>query len=463
MLILLFLIPAFAFSQEKPNLYDTDLLPKEFHKGRRDALRALMPDSTMAVFFAAPVRNMSNDVDYEYHQDPDFYYLTGITEPNSMLFLFKNTVTIGNLSANEILFIQDRNPFMERWTGKRMGIEGAKQKLGLEVGYNSSEFPDMKFDFKVAKKIFYFPLPTDVTDDEWDKGDLFSLISNFKIKSEASGVPLDTKKIKQWMEELREAKQPEEIALLRKACSISCLGHAELMKALEPGMTEYQAESILEYMFHKNGSEEVGYPSIVGGGENSCVLHYETNRRKLEKGDMMVIDAAAAYHGYSADVTRSLPVSGKFSPEQKIIYNIVLEAQKAGIAACKTGNDFRDPHKAAWDVVTKKLKELGIIKINGEAMKYFFHGTSHYIGLDVHDAGTYGKLKPGDVITVEPGIYIAEGSDCDKKWWNIGVRIEDDILITAGEPDDLSGCVPKTVEEIEELMKKESIFNLMKD
>jgi Xaa-Pro aminopeptidase len=261
---------------------------------------------------------------------------------------------------------------------------------------------------------------------------------------------------------LREIKTKEELDLMRKAISFTCDGIKEAMKALEPGMGEYDVEAIVEYVFKSKGSEDVGYPSIIGGGENSCILHYETNRKKLVSKDMVVCDVGAEYHGYTADVTRTIPVSGKFSPEQKAIYNIVLEAQLAGIAKCKPGEYFRAPHNAAMEIIQKRLLELGIIKAPSEVMKYFFHGTSHYLGLDVHDAGTYGKLLPNSVITVEPGIYIPEGSDCDPKWWNIGIRIEDDILITDTEPEVLSSCVPKKIEEIEVLMKKESLFNLLK-
>ncbi|MFI5164829.1 MAG: M24 family metallopeptidase, partial [Bacteroidia bacterium] len=218
----------------------------------------------------------------------------------------------------------------------------------------------------------------------------------------------------------------------------------------------------VEYIFKCKGAEDVGYPSIVGGGENSCILHYETNRKKLVSKDMLVCDVGAEYHGYSADVTRTYPVNGKFSDEQKAIYNIVLEAQDSGIAKCKPGQYFRAPHNAATQVIQKRLMELGITKTATESFKYFFHGTSHYLGLDVHDMGMYGKLMPGNVITVEPGIYIPFGSDCDEKWWGIGIRIEDDVLITETVPDVLSACVPKTVGEIEALMKQESIFNHIK-
>jgi Xaa-Pro aminopeptidase len=240
--------------------------------------------------------------------------------------------------------------------------------------------------------------------------------------------------------------------VLRKAIEITCDAHLELMKALEPGMKEFQAQAIVEFGFTFNGSEYTGYPSIVGGGENSCILHYVSNRKKLNNPDFLVIDAGAEYHGYTADVTRTLPVSGKFSEEQKLIYNIVLEAQLAGIKACKEGNPFRDTHTAAAEVIKKGLMNLGIIKSPNEFMQYFFHGTSHYLGLDVHDPGSYGRFKSGQVITVEPGIYIAEGSPCDKKWWNIGVRIEDDVLITGSEPEVLSRKLPKSVDEIEKIM-----------
>jgi Xaa-Pro aminopeptidase len=256
------------------------------------------------------------------------------------------------------------------------------------------------------------------------------------------------------MATLRQVKTTEELILLRKAIDMTCDGHNELMKALAPGMKEYQAQAIVEYMFKKGGSEYPGYPSILGGGENSCTLHYISNRKTLIGNNMLVCDAGAEYHGYTADVTRTMPVNGKFSPEERTIYNIVLEAQLAGINACKKGSDFRAPHKAAVAVIQKRLLELRIIKNPDDYMKYFFHGTSHYLGLDVHDAGIYGRLFPGNVITVEPGIYIPAGSDCDPKWWDIGVRIEDDVLIKDTEPEVLSACVPKTIEEIEALMKK---------
>jgi Xaa-Pro aminopeptidase len=229
------------------------------------------------------------------------------------------------------------------------------------------------------------------------------------------------------------------------------------MRSVKPGMTEYQAQAIMEYHFKTNGSEYPGYPSIVGAAENACVLHYVTNLKLMNDGDLLLSDCAAEYHGYTADVTRTVPANGKFSPEQKIIYELVLAAQDAGIAACKPGAPFAAVDAAARAVVNKGLVALGIVKTEAEARKYFPHGTSHHLGLDVHDMGPR-TLDPGVVLTVEPGIYIPPGSNCDKKWWSIGVRIEDDILITPTGNQNLSASSPRTVADIEKMAKEKSIF-----
>lgn len=444
----------------KDTLYDDDLLPASFHRERREALRKLMPDKSVAVFFTNPVRNRSNDVDFEYHQDPNFYYLTGYREPNAILLIFKENIEIDSIETNELIFVQPRNAKRETWDGKRLGADGVKEKLEFKYAYINSAFADITLDFNQFEHVLILPIEDDFRDDKNDRGDLYSLVKHFRNKS--ANAKVDKRKLTEYMALLRQTKQPEEIELLRKAIQITCKAQVELMKALEPGMTEYQTEAILEYFFKRDGAEHCGFPSIQGAGENSCVLHYNTNRRKVQDGDLLVSDVGAEYRGYTADVTRTMPVNGKFSPEQKIIYNIVLEAQNAGIKACKAGNKFWDPHNEALKVIQKRLIELKIAKTPFEAMQYFPHGTSHYLGLDVHDPGLYGPLMPNQVITVEPGIYIPEGSPCDPKWWNIGVRIEDDILITTGEPENLSSSAPRTIEEIEKLMKEPSLFNVIK-
>lgn len=441
--------------------YDKDLLPPAFHAGRRDALRALMPDSSVAVFFAAPVRNRANDVDYDYHADPDFYYLTGLREPNAMLLVFKEKIAIDTLFTNELLLVQERNPREEAWTGRRLGPEAAQRTLQVSRVLSAAAFADMRIKFSSFSKVLFMPLPADVRDDTDDPADLFDLVARFKRRTEGNSNN-ELLRLAQYMAMLRQIKQPEEMTLLRKAITISCAAHIELIKALEPGMGEYETQAILEYEFRRRGAETVGYPSICGGGENTCILHYTTNRKPLTGGNLIVLDAGAEYHGYTADITRTLPVDGSFSAEEKAIYNIVLEAQEAGIAVCKPGNEFRAAHKAGVAIIKKRLKELGIISNEDDYGLYFFHGTSHYLGLDVHDPGLYGRLEAGNVITVEPGIYIPAGSPCDPKWWNIGVRIEDDILITTGAPENLSGSIPKTVPELETLMLTDSYLNRRK-
>lgn len=454
-----FLLPIFCTAQYE----DQDRLPSSFHAGRREALRRMMPDSSCLFVFAGAERQRANDTKYLYHQDPDFFYLTGLEEPNAVLVLFKEPQTIfDSITCTEVLFVQPNNPAQEAWTGHLLGTVGAKKQLGIPYVLPNSSFADLNLKFSSFSKIFHPEFKNDVRDNPNDRGDLYSLIQHFKSMTAENSSKLDPASFDTFLNSLREVKQPEELVLLRKAIDMSCDAHREVMKALQPEMKEYQAQAIVEYVFKSKGAEYVGYPSIVGSGANSCILHYETNRKEMVGNDLLVIDAGAEYHGYTADITRTLPVDGSFSDAEKAIYNIVLEAQQAGINACKAGNEFRASHKAAVAVVQKRLLELGIIKKETDFLKYFFHGTSHYLGLDVHDAGNYGKLSPGNVITVEPGIYIPAGSDCDPKWWNIGVRIEDDVLITTGEPEVLSGKLPKKISEVEALMKEESSIGPIK-
>ena len=258
---------------------------------------------------------------------------------------------------------------------------------------------------------------------------------------------------------MRQGKDQHELELLKKAIEITCRGHQAAMRTAKPGMFEYQLEANLEQVFHLNGCEREGFPSIIGSGPNSCILHYDTNRRKMQDGEVVVLDIGAEYEMYTADITRTIPVSGKFTKEQKAIYNIVLEAQEAGIAAAVAGAGFRAPNMAAAQKIREGLVRLKLLDENADrrAMRDFLpHGVSHYVGLDVHDVGIYGALKPNEVITIEPGVYISEATgkkyDLPKGYWNVGVRIEDDILITEDGPVHLSKLAPRTVEEIEKAM-----------
>jgi Xaa-Pro aminopeptidase len=438
--------------------YPNDYLSPEFHAGRREAFRAQMPNNSVALFFASQVRVRNNDVDYMYAQSKNFYYLTGLEEPNSLLLLFKNPVTILGKTGTEFLFVQPRNPQREMWTGKILGVEGVKARYKFENVFLHEQFDAKTIDYTSVDSVLTLfrneqiiskfnriqdPLSrmAEITD---------SMITTLKK-------PLAQRTTTGILQRLRGIKQPEEIAIMEKVVAMSVAGHNEVMKATKPGMTEYQAQAIIEYMFKKNGSEFVGYPSINGSGENTCILHYETNQRLMKSGDLLLSDCAAEYHGYSADVTRTIPVNGKFSPEQKIIYELVLEAQDSAFAECKPGGNLGNVHGTAARVIARGLMKLGIIKSEAEARTYFPHGTSHHLGLDVHDMGLR-NLDPGACFTVEPGIYIPPNSKCDPKWWNIGVRIEDDILITANGYRNLSEGAPRTVAEIEKMAKQKSIF-----
>ncbi len=443
------------------SLYDNDFLPASFHQSRRALLREALPDSGMAVVFSAPVRVRSNDVNYVYHQDPGFYYYTGHRQPGAVLLVFKEPQVIGDTRSDEFLFVRRPNALSETWTGRIPSSGDVVAYSGVPAVLYNGEFKGLAHDFSRTPYV-WVSFPADVNEQEALKGTAGWLAARFRdAAATVPDVTFDQRSLRRANALFREVKTDSEIGLLRKAIMLTCRGFMEALRASEPGMHEYELENINEYMWRKEGAEHTGFPSIVGGGHNSCVLHYETNRKKLLSGDMVVMDMGAEYHGYTADITRSFPVNGRFTREQAVIYNLVLAAQEAGLAACVPGNGFNEPHRAALKVIAAGLMELGIIDESSEARNYFMHGTSHYLGLDVHDAGTYGPLKPGSVITVEPGIYIREEAACDRRWWNIGVRIEDDVLITASGHEVLSGCVPKTIPEIEAIMQERSLFNDM--
>ena len=464
------LLSVACLAQPAPSsLQDDDLpkdyLSKDFHAGRREALRQSMPDNSVAVIFAYPTRNFSNDVDYFYHQNPDMYYFSGYKEPHSLLLIFKDdqTDSLGN-KYNDLLFVQKRNAQAEQWTGRRLGTEGAKERLGFKMALNGEEFSKFNIDFSRFDKIIFDNLPEDVANNQRSKADLFDLVQQFKEKS---AMPQELKEQKKFdtrlfhdlTASLREIKTPEEMNLLRKAVEISCQGQNEVMKIVRPDMSELEIQGLHEYVHKKYGAEEVGYGSIIGAGENGCVLHYMENTKTKVGNTMLLMDVGAEYHGYTADVTRTVPATGKFSAEEKLIYQIVYDAQEAAFKTLKDGSKWKDAEDAARSVVAEGLVKLGIIKDRTEARKYYPHGLGHHIGLDVHDRGNYGSMKKNMVMTIEPGIYIPEGSNCNKKWWSIAVRIEDDALITETGYELLSRFAPRSVEEIEKMIAQKSALD----
>ena len=465
-LITLLLSGFFISAQEV--LVPSDYLKPEFHQGRREALRAKMPENSVAVFFANPVRNRANDVDYIYHQDPNLYYLTGYKEPHALLFIFKEEQEAENGTFNELFFVQERNPMAEMWNGRRLGDEGVKEQLAILNTFNGSLFKDFEINFEKFDKILFYDFQNDVRDNPRDEADLYSLAEQFKTKvgygMEANSLEVEPKKnnldmrtLDQYMNQLRGIKTAEEIDLIRKAVFISTVGQREVMKAMKPGLSETEIQGIHEFVFKKYGSEYEGYPSIVGAGNNGCILHYiENNKPLVDSKEMILMDLGAEYHGYTADVTRTIPVDGKFSPEEKAIYDLVYKSQQTAMDLAKPGTTFTSMTAVSKQIINEGLAELGIIDSPNARHLYFPHGLAHHIGLDVHDKGEYNNLEENMVITVEPGIYIPEGSDCDPKWWGIAVRIEDDILITSEGYELLSDFAPRTAEEIEALMKEPS-------
>ncbi|HEX8277117.1 MAG TPA: aminopeptidase P N-terminal domain-containing protein, partial [Segetibacter sp.] len=295
--------------------YPTDYLSKEFHAGRRAAFINKMPPNTVGIFFAAQQRTRSNDVTFQYAQNKNFYYLTGLEEPNALLLLFKQPVTMLNKTGTEFLFVQPKDPLREMWTGKILGPEGVQQKYGIENVFTYQVFKPSLINWPAIDSVF----------SQYRGEQILSQFNNAPdpLSTMAAGIdntitstkkPISTTGVWQILTDLRKIKQAEEIRLLEKAVSISVEAHNEVMKALKPGMTEYQAQAVMEYYFKKNGSEYPGYPSINGAAENGCVLHYVTNQKTMNNGELLLSDCAAEYHGYTADVTRTIPVNGKFSP-----------------------------------------------------------------------------------------------------------------------------------------------------
>ena len=442
----------------------TDYLSPSFHASRRDSARARLPANSVMVVFASPIRNFSNDVDYVYHANPDLYYFTGYTEPQSVLFLFKEMQkSADGKEYNELFFVQERNVLAEQWTGKRMGVEGVKDILRIDQVFNGKDFKNHAQSFAGFDSIVMDRLPVADPGRRSDTADLFSLVNQFALKAGLSADnPANSKvaygRYRQITGALREIKTEEELAILRKAVEISCIGQAEVMKAIRPDMSEREVQGLHEFVHKKYGAENVGYPSIVGAGINGCVLHYIENGKLAVGKQMLLMDVGAEYHGYTADVTRTIPSNGKFTAEQKAIYEIVYQAQEECFKMCKEGTNWKDVNAKSKEIVAAGLLRLGIISNKEDVAKFYPHGLGHHIGMDVHDRNISPVLKKNMVLTVEPGIYIPENSNCDKKWWGVAVRIEDDVLIKEKDYELLSVAAPRKIEDIERKIAEKSMF-----
>ena len=427
-------------------------------KRRRSQLMRMMGPGSIAILPSAPVAIRNRDADYPYRPDSDFYYLTGFPEPEAVAVLIP-----GRKQAEYVLFCRDRDLEKETWNGRRAGQEGACELYDADDSFPIGDLNDiLPRMIEQSERVFYAM----GCNHELDK-QLSEWISTIRNQGRA-GVhgPLEFVALDHYLHDMRLYKSRSEIKAMRTAAKISAKAHRRAMRFCRPGLMEWQVEAELVHECARQGGRFQAYTPIVGGGANGCILHYVENSAELQSGDLLLIDAGCEYEYYASDITRTFPVNGRFSPEQKALYELVLKSQAAAIEQVRPGNHWNDPHDAVVKVITKGLVELGILKgrvsslIKKEAYRPFYmHRAGHWLGMDVHDVGDYkidGKwrlLEPGMVLTVEPGLYIPAGSKgVAKKWWNIGIRIEDDVLVTKDGHDILSKDVPKSVEEIEALM-----------
>ena len=430
---------------------------KEFAR-RRKKLMDMMGNECIAIIPTSTVQIRNRDVEFPFRPDSDFFYLTGYPEPEAVAVLIPDRE-----QGEFILFCRENDPVMETWNGKRAGIEGAIQQFGTDDAFPISDLDEILPGLIENKERIYYTMGNNVSFDQRVLGWV-----NQVRKRARTGVnaPDEFISLNHYVHEMRLYKSRAEIAAMRKAARISAKAHKRAMQACRPGMMEFQIEAELKYIFLREGSREPAYPPIVGSGANSCILHYTENNQPLKHGDILLIDAGAEYNGYASDISRTFPVNGKFTQAQQQVYEVVLAAQLAAIDKVKPGNHWNEPHEAAIEVLTEGMVEYGILKgrvrdliRNQEYTRFYMHRTGHWLGMDVHDVGDYKvegewrTFEPGMVLTVEPGIYLPAGSKgLARKWWNIGIRIEDDVLVTGNGNDVLSKDAPKTVEEIENLM-----------
>ncbi len=432
---------------------------KEFAKRRKNLMRMIGNDA-IAIVPASEVKIRNRDVEHDYRQDSDFMYLTGFNEPEAVAVLVP-----GRTQAQFILFCRERDLNMEIWNGRRAGQQGAIDLYGADDAFPIGDIDEiLPGILEQRERVFY----TMGVNAEFDHR-VIGWVNTIRERGRGGAhTPHEFVALDHLLHELRLFKSGAEIGYMKKAAKAAISGHQRAMKYCQPGLYEYQIEAELLYEFKKSGCE-TAYPSIVGGGENGCILHYTDNKDVLQDGDLLLIDAGAEYQGYASDITRTFPVNGEFSKPQLELYNLVLEAQLAAIKAVQPGNQWNDPHDAAVKVLTKGMVKLGILKgrpaqliRDGNYRQFYMHRTGHWLGLDVHDVGDYKiedqwrLFEPGMVLTVEPGIYIpAKSCGVPKRYWDIGIRIEDDVRVTHTGHEVLTQALVKEAHEIEAFMASE--------
>ena len=429
--------------------------PEEFAR-RRTQLAKMVGEGGVAILPAAPVRMRSRDVEYRYRQDSDFYYLTGFAEPDAVAVLVP-----GRPSGEFLLFCRERDPDKELWDGSRAGPDGAIEQFAADDAFPIDDIDDILPGILESCSRVYYTMGMysdfDARIAEW---------VNALRGRESRGVhtPQEFVALDHLLHDMRLYKSRAEIKAMRRAAKVAVKAHERAMRTVRPGLFEYEVEAEFRHEFRRNDAW-VSYSPIVGGGANTCTLHYVGNNSELSDGDLLLIDAGCELDYYASDITRTMPVNGKFSPEQRSVYEIVLEAQYAAIEATRKGNHWNEPHDAAVRIITRGLKSLGLLEGSVEQLiddaayaEFFMHRTGHWLGMDVHDVGDYKVgdqwrlLEPGMVMTVEPGIYIPAKSRIPTRYHNIGIRIEDDVLVTSNGADVLSKGLAKEIDAVEAMM-----------
>jgi len=427
------------------------------HLQSRRATLASRMGQGIAIIPTAAEALRNRDTHYPYRYDSYFYYLTGFTEPEAVI------VVIAGDSPKSILFCRDKDMEREIWDGFRHGPAGALAEFGVDEAYSISELDTRIMALLANQPELYFSLGADAAWDQRVTGWINQLRSQGRAGVSA---PAAIRDVRALLDEMRLIKSPQEIDTMRRAAVISAEAHARAMQATKPGKHEYEIEAELLHTFYRHGSQYPAYTSIVAGGANACVLHYIANNAPLNDGDLLLIDAGCELDGYASDITRTFPVNGRFSAAQKDVYELVLAAQYAAIAQVNPQSHWNAPHEAALKVLAQGFIDLGLCRgtvdavlESGDYRQFYMHRTGHWLGLDVHDAGEYKcdgewrALQPGMMLTVEPGCYIRPAEGVPEAFWNIGIRIEDDALVTAEGCDIITEAAPKTVAAIEELMR----------
>jgi Xaa-Pro aminopeptidase len=431
-------------------------LNNKIYAKRRKQLMQMMHDNSVAILPSAPTLVRNRDVEHGFRQDSDFQYLSGFNEPESVIVLIP-----GRKQGEFVMFCRDRDPLKETWDGRRHGPEGAVEQFGADDAYPIDHLEDILPGLMEDRESVYYTIGLNPSFDKH----VLKCVNDLRGQSRRGArAPYEFVSLEYLLHDMRLYKSREELSLMRKAAKISVQAHINAMKACRPGMMEFELEAEFLFEFKRNGADWA-YSSIVGGGENGCILHYTENNAVLNDKELVLIDAGAEYQGYAADITRTFPVNGRFTVAQREIFDIVLEAQEAAFAQVRPGNHWNDPHHAAVKALTRGMVEIGLLKgrtaqliKDGSYRKYYMHRTGHWLGMDVHDVGDYKvddnwrMLEPGMVLTVEPGLYIPAGIRGARRWWNIGVRIEDDLAVTRDGYELLTKGLPRTADEIEATM-----------